>query len=506
MRKIFYTAVLMMVGLLASCTETVNNPRHDDSLPKIFPDYVGVTIPVGIAPMNISPIPASADAGELLIDVVVKGSKGGEIHSQGESTDFDMDDWHNLVAQNKGGQLTYTVCIKDADGWTEYKPFPMYVSNYALDDYGLTYRLIAPGYEVGGDIGIYQRNLHTFEETKILHETAVPGQCMNCHTANQAKGDEFLIHVRGSNGGTVVQQGKTQTWLNTKTDSTKANMGYSYWHPSGKYIASSVNSIHQSFFVGKDRRIEVFDTMSDVLVYDVQKNELILDTLLQTSDWETYPVFSADGRALYYCTSKPCRQPAEYDKAKYSLCKIAFNPDNGTYGDHVDTLLNARDSVSLGEGRGYGASFTYPRPSYDGKWLMYSVTAFGNFPVNHKEADLWLMNLQTGESRSLMEVNSDDVDSFHNWSSNSHWFVFSSRRGDGMFTQCYISSLDEKGRATKPFLLPQRNPWNYYNGLFFSYNCPDFTRTKVDFDARKGNEECMSGNRIQVGIRGIKEK
>lgn len=487
MKKLFPIYLTLML-MLASCMKTVENPQVVNQQPAIFPDYIDVTIPVDIAPMDFN---AQSDKVEI-IDVVVKGSKGGEMHVQGEFADFDIDEWHELTEQNEGGNLTFTVCMLEDGKWTQYQPFAMHVSKYHLDDFGLTYRRIPPGYEVGGNIGIYQRDIHTFDEYAILQESAVPGQCMNCHTANQCRADQFLMHLRGDKGGTVIQNGTDQTWLNTKTDSTKANCGYSYWHPSGNYIASSINSIHQLFFVRAEKRIEVFDTMSDVLVIDTRTNELILDTLLQTKDFETYPVFSPDGKTLYYCSSKYCNIPLEYEKAKYSLCQISFDEKTGTYGDHVDTLLNAQE---------LDKSFTYPRPSYDGKWLMYGVSDFGNFPVNHKEADLWIMNVKTGEHRALTEVNSDDVDSFHNWSSNSHWFVFSSRRGDGMYNKAYIASIDDAGKVTKPFLLPQKNPRKFYNELFDSYNCPDFTKDKVDFDARLAGKQCLDGERIDVKVR-----
>lgn len=477
----------MMVLLLSACGGKPTNAEQQQGIPQIFPDYTNVTIPVDIAPMNFTAI---SDGENARLYVIAKGSKGGEITSSGEYTDFDIDEWHQLTEQNKGADIFFTVFTENDGKWKQYQDFRMHVSKHEMDAYGLTYRLISPGYEVGGDIGIYQRDLHNFNEAPILRESAVPGQCFNCHTANQTSGEEFLIHLRGSQGGTVIQRDGKQEWLNTKTDSTKANFGYSYWHPSGKYLATSVNSIHQSFFVGKDRRIEVFDTFSDALVYDVEKHELLLCPLLQTSDWETYPVFSADGKTIYYSTSKPCRVPAEYDKAKYSLCSIGF--DNGVYANHVDTLFSARLTDK---------SYTFPRPSYDGKWLMYSVTDFGNFPVNHKEADLWLLNISTGEARSISEVNSDDVDSFHNWSADSHWFVFSSRRGDGMYNKVYIACINDDGTATKPFLLPQRNPRLYYSEQFQSFNCPDFIKTKVNFDVREAGKAVRSEKRTGVKVK-----
>ena len=484
MKKIYLLAI---VALLSSCMKQVENPTESGMQPEIFPDYVGVTIPAGIAPMDFG----MKDDAFTLVDVVATGSKGGELHVQGEYADFDVEEWHDLTERNIGGQISFVVSALKNGRWTRYKSFVMNVSRHRLDDYGITYRRIAPGYECGGDIGIYQRDIHSFDEEPMFTVDAVPGQCMNCHTANRASADEFLMHVRGEKSGTMLQQNGRQTWLNTKTDSTKANMSYSYWHPSGNYIVSSVNTIFQAFFVGNKRRIEVYDLISDVLVYDVKKNELLLDNRLQTPDFETYPVFSADGTAIFFSTSKLCNVPVDYEKMKYSLCKIGFDPANGTFGERVDTLLNAE---------ALDKSFTFARPSFDGKWLMYNVMDCGNFPVNHKESDLWIMDLRNGNTRALKEVNSDDSESFHNWSSQSHWFVFSSRRIDGMYTNAYFACIGDDGKATKPFLLPQRNPKKHYRESLDSYNCPEFTKTKVCFDARQAGNECLGGSRKQVDL------
>ena len=93
-----------------------------------------------------------------------------------------------------------------------------------------------------------------------------------------------------------------------------------------------------------------------------------------------------------------------------------------------------------------------------------------------------MLDLQSGERRPMDEVNSSDTESFHNWSRNSRWMVFSSRRDDGLFTRPYFTHIDAEGHATKPFMLPQQNPRRFYRELFLSYNTPDFIRGKVDFD------------------------
>ncbi len=477
-----------VVLLLVSCRHQVQNPQAVGELPPIYPDYIGVTIPAGIAPLDFN-VTAS---GILRVDVTVKGSKGGELHTQGDYADFDIEEWRQLTEQNTGGDLIVTVTVEKDDGWYQYQDFDIHVSNYPLEDYGLTYRRIPPGYEVGGNIGIYQRDLHSFDEEPILAETAVPGRCMNCHTPNRTDPSRLTLQIRGEGGGTMVQKDGVQTWLNTKTDSTKAAGSYAYWHPDGDYCAYATNSVHQSFFTGTGQRIEVYHLFSDVIVLDTRTNELVLSPLLQTPDLEIFPAFSADGKKLYYSTSKPCRVPAEYEKVKCSLCAIGFDAATGTYADVADTLLN---------GTADDCSYTLARPSYDGRWLMYCRSSRSNFPVCQPDADLWMMDLQTAETRKMDEVNSDDVESYHNWSGNSRWFVFTSKRENGMFAQLFIASVDDQGRATKPFLLPQRNPKKYYFEMMDSYNVPDFTKTKVEFDMKEAHRQVFGGERIPVRIK-----
>ena len=99
--------------------------------------------------------------------------------------------------------------------------------------------------------------------------------------------------------------------LDTKTDSTLSAGVYPYWHPSGKFIAYSVNNTRQSFHAVKDERVEVLDLESDVLIYHPETHELLLSPLLQKKEvFETFPVFSPDGRKLYFCAAeaKPYRQ------------------------------------------------------------------------------------------------------------------------------------------------------------------------------------------------------
>jgi len=69
------------------------------------------------------------------------------------------------------------------------------------------------------------------------------------------------------------------------------------------------------------------------------------------------------------------------------------------------------------------------------------------------------------------------VESYHSWSSNGKWIIFSSRRDDGSYTRPYIAYFRD-GEASKPFILPQQDP-DFYAAFFKSYNIPEFMTEKV---------------------------
>ena len=311
--KIRYIFNLLVLLVLVGCSSKVENATKVNELPKIYPDYVGVTIPAEIAPLNFSCTDADIDC----MDVVVKGSKGGEIHTQGDEADFDIADWHELTAKNKGGQLTFTVCIRKDGQWKQYKDFNVSVSNYALDEWGLTYRRIAPGYEVFSHMGLYQRDLSTFDEYAIIENTQVPGMCVNCHSAHQKDPKKFVFHVRGDHGATMFQIDGKREWLKASNEQLGGSMVYPYWHPNGKFCAFSTNQTRQGFHVVSNKRVEVLDLSSDVFVYNPETHEIITDSLLQTKDWsENSPVFSPDGRTLYYMTCYQQEYPAHFKDEK----------------------------------------------------------------------------------------------------------------------------------------------------------------------------------------------
>ena len=472
--------------ILAACSPKAREAAPAGIRPVIYPDYAGVTVPATIAPLDFSM--AGADA----LDVRIAAPDGTELRVRGRSaTRIPARRWRSLLARNAGDSLRVAVCARFDGGWKAFEPFGIFVSPDPID-YGLNYRLIEPGYELYSLMGIYERELSSFGEHALLENTQFIG-CVNCHAYNRGDPSKLSLHIRGDHGATLLQIDGSLKAYNTKTDSTLGFCVYPYWHPSGDYIAYSTNTTRQSFHVQPDKLIEVFDHASDLQVYDVRKNQVITaPQIKQEGVWESFPAFSADGRTLYYTAASAVAIPEDLPRSRYNLMKVSFDPETGTIGNDVETVI---DAAALGK------SVTFPKPSFDGRFLMYTLCDYGTFSIWHHESDLWLLDLATGETRPLDEVNSADTDSYHNWSSNSRWFVFSSRRDDGLFTRLYISHIDENGRAGKPFMLPQRDPSTYYEELFRSYNVPEFVTGPVRLDRISAQKIIESPERIPFGFR-----
>ena len=463
--------ILLSAGLilLGSCSSLPGDFTEKGESPPAFPDINGVTVPVNIAPLNFKLTLPS----EKVVALFEGKNSSLQIHGK-EKIEIPVKKWHNLLENNSDDSLLVTVYAKQKGRWIKYLPFRIIIKKTPVDPY-LVYRLIAPGYESWSEMGIYQRNITNFREEPIIDNRLLPGNCMNCHSFNRNDPNQMLFHLRGNIGATILVKDGKALKLNTKTEETISNCVYPYWHPSGKYIAFSVNSISQVFHSVPEKRIEVMDSKSDLVIYDIAANKLITSKLISSEDnFETFPAFSADGKTLIFCSAKKETLPDDYNRIKYSLCKISFDESSGTFGDRVDTLVSSYMT---------GKSVSFPRPSGDGKFLMFTMSDYGNFSIWHKEADLYLLNLKDGTVKPVSAANSDNTESYHSWSSGSHWFVFSSRRIDGLYTRPYIAWLNDNGDASKPFLLPQKDP-DFYNDCLRSFNIPEFVTGKVKSNGR----------------------
>ena len=265
-------------------------------------------------------------------------------------------------------------------------------------------------------------------------------------------------------------------------DSTIITAGvYPSWHPKENLIAFSTNKTGQVFHLYHPEKIEVMDESSDLLLYDVTKNE-VSHIIRTPNDLETFPCWAPDGKKLYYCSSnllplldlslpdstRTHQLMLKYDSIYYNLMSMTFDTKTRKFSEPKVEV----DAASMHK------SISGPRVSPDGRYVLYTQGDYGQFHIWHKGADLWVKDLQADSCYALKAANSDDAESFHSWSSNGRWMVFASRRMDGNYSRAFLAYFDKNGQAHKAFVIPQEDPeMNIL--LLKSYNVPELTKDSV---------------------------
>lgn len=465
----YISIIAALVSLLAAaCTPMPKDAQKVDILPPLYPDYADVAIPCNIAPLNFLLRDDDIEATCVMAD-------GRVISSERDNTvRIDLADWRNLMSESVGSDVSVSVFAMKNGQWTEYRPFTWTVVADSIDAY-LTYRLIEPDYEVWHNLEIEERCLENFDTRPISTYKLTGDKCMNCHAYGGARRDRSMFYVRGEGGGALFNDNGRLRKLNLKADGMASGSVYFGISPSVRYVTFSTNVIIPAFHSMPSKRLEVFDTKSDVYVADLQTHRILTSPLLTDSTtFETFPTFSPDGRYIYYCGAPAA---TSIEGLQYVLCRIAFDEETGRLGDRVDTIIGANGPI---EGK---TSICHPRVSPDGRFILYTVASYGTFPIWHPEADLQMMNLQTGDVDTLAIVNSHKSDTYHSWSANSRWFTFASKRDDGLYGKPYFCYVDTAGVAHKPFALPQENP-RHYDYFLKSYNAPELGPAPVPFSAQ----------------------
>lgn len=490
-KALIVLTVLATLVTLPGCQKEVHIPQKyeyaKDTL-TIFPDYKNITIPVNIAPMNFivrcnaKAIVAEVCAGKQT--VVISANSENEIC-------FEEQEWKELLKEEHGKGITFHIFAKTESGWIRYQDFKMNVAPESIDSY-VSYRLIEPGYELYRQMGLYQRNLETFDiktiyENNRVHDTE-NNHCVNCHNYQNYSTENMLFHVRSAHGGTIICSKELIEKKELKLDSILGPAVYPSWHPTMKRIAFSSNMTGQSFHILDKEKVEVIDGASDLVYYNVENNT-IQNILKTKTDLETFPCWNPQGNKLYYCVAHVPQLDTltqdesylfflnHYKDVKYNIMSLDFDAQKESFSNPQLVVDCAAE----------GKSASVPRISPDGKYLLFTKGDYGQFHIWHKSSDLWVKNLQDSTSYALSAANSKDVDSYHCWSSNGRWIIFSSRRDDSNFTRLYIAYFDKRGKAHKAFMLPQKSPQD--NTLLLkSYNVPELTKDALRFDENSFKE------------------
>ena len=458
--------------LLPSCAghpDVPSSSKDAGCLPAIFPDYCDVTVPCNIAPLNFM---LPADQFDACVARFSTPDGRQQTYGKGVKVQMPESEWHTMLDASKGKSLKVEVWGQKENEWLSFAPFEIHVADEPIDEY-LSYRLIEPSYIVYDYMEIAQRNLTSFEETQIFNNKVScddpKGQCINCHSYQNYKTDNMLFHARVTRGGTVIVSDGKVSKVNLKRDNTISAGVYPAWHPTAKLIAFSTNLTHQVFHTAHPNKVEVFDTASDLILYDVATDSVSIicndSTLL-----EVFPTWSPDGKFLYYCKSVPLPEElrgedisATWSKVQYNLYRRSFELTSRTFGEEelVYDAASADKSVTL------------PRVSPNGRYILFAEGQHGCFHIWHHDADIACLPLAQDSVIDLSCLNSEGfAESYPTWSSNGHWIMCASRRIDGNYSRVFISYFNN-GKARKAFLMPQEDP-EHNTFRLKSYNRPEF--------------------------------
>jgi hypothetical protein len=466
----------------------IDKYSNADRQARIYPDYGSTVIPPDIAPLNFM---VQEDGSYYLARIYCDKGEAIEVSGRSPKIMIHAGRWHELLDKNRGGQLKFDIFVRvDNKLWVKYRTITNNIARENIDSY-LVYRRMHPpfNYPKRGPIGIFERNLKSFDEKLLLDNHRQPIGCINCHTFWDKQPDKALLGVRNSKYGatTLLMEGKTIRKIDRK-------LGYTTWHPSGRLAVFSNDTLPVMFHTARDIIYETVDMNSSLAYLVTDSNTVKTSPELSRSDrLETWPVWSADGRCLYYCsalklwTDEAKMPPDGYDKIKYDLVRISYDVNSDKWGE-AETVISSKDT---------GLSIAMPRTSPDGRWLTFCMQNYGFFPPWHQSSDLYIVDLKAAQETGRFEyrrlnINSDKSESWQSWSRNSRWIVFSSKRADGGFTRSYLSYIDEKGEAHKPMIVPQKDP-AYYSYSMEAFNTPELTAGPILVDAEQLEKAVLRG-------------
>ena len=482
--------ILLLLLLVTSCSKHPSLPTsftEVNETPHIFPDYVDVMVPPNIAPLNF----LVDDVEDVVAEIKSQASRvtfGGKKNKM----QIDEKEWHELLTEAKGKSLSVRVYTKKDGKWLAYKPFSIDVAEEDIDPY-VSYRVLPPTFVGYDELSIRQRNLTSFEETTIYNNRQIShgleGQCINCHSYQNYGTSNMMFHTRMQNPGTMIVSDGELIFVNLKTDGMISAAAYNSWHPHLPIIAFSTDHTMQSFHTRDITKVEVMESASDLVIYDVKKNRVQV-VLNDSTEWELFPSWSPDGKYLYYCSAHyEYHQGYEdtdellknYKQLQYNLYRLSFDADSMAFGE-PELIYDARSK---------NRSAVQPRVSQDGRYVLLAEGPNGLFHIWHTSAEIEILDLQTGELLDTKAMNSSLPESYPSFSSNDRWIMFESRRDDGNYTRTYFAYFDKQGKVHKPFMMPAEDP-EYFRLLLRSWSRPELMKEPVRITPRQFYEKILT--------------
>jgi len=278
----------------------------------------------------------------------------------------------------------------------------------------------------------------------------------------------------------VLDDAKITTWTDYKRDDGELTFGLlSRVSPTGRYVVSTVKD--RSVFVAMpDLMIsQLFFPIKGILV--VYDRETKTYSALPGADDPEYvqsnAVWSPDGKYIVFARAKAYHAERldqknnalvdEKDVPEFTVDKKPFRydlyrvPFNDGKGGTPEPLRGAS---------GDGMSNFFPKYSPDGKWIIFCKAK--SYMLLQPDSELYIIPAEGGVARRLRH-NTARMNSWHSWSSNSRWLVFSSKV-NGPYTQLFLTHIDEDGNDSPPVLLER------FTSSDRAANIPEFVKLPGD--------------------------
>jgi Flp pilus assembly protein TadD len=278
----------------------------------------------------------------------------------------------------------------------------------------------------------------------------------------------------------VMDDAKIITWADFKREDGELTFGLlSRVSPTGRYVISTVKD--RSVFVAiPDLMIsQLFFPIKGILVvYDREKKTY---ASLPGADDPQYvqsnATWSPDGQHVVFARAKAYKAEHleqknsaivdEKDVPEFTVDKKPFRydlyrvPFNDGKGGTAEPLAGAS---------GNGVSNFFPKYSPDGKWIVFCKA--NSYMLLQPDAELYIIPAEGGTARRL-RYNTARMNSWHSWSSNSRWLVFSSKV-NGPYTQLFLTHIDDQGNDSPPVLLER------FTSPDRAANIPEFVKLPSD--------------------------
>jgi hypothetical protein len=185
---------------------------------------------------------------------------------------------------------------------------------------------------------------------------------------------------------------------------------------------------------------------------------------------QTDGVWSPDGKYIVFVRAEareprpPGEQPAlrandsNETPIQYDLYRIPFNDGKGGTPERI---VGASQN---------GMSNNFPKISPDGKWIVFVQCHNGQ--LMRPDSQLYIIPFGGGVARR-MRANTPLMNSWHSFSPNGHWLVFSSKARSA-YTQMYLTHLDANGNDSPAILIDNTTAANR------AVNIPEFANIDPD--------------------------